>query len=204
MPKIKHAVKKKTDLVVVIAKEVSPIVTHAQSLVIDSPANLKIAVAALSKLNSYLDRVVEDREKITVPMNAALKEVRAKYKPIESTLETAIELIRGKMSSFQTELMQLQKKREAEIAAKIEAGTINLETAVAKLDAIEAPAQGVRTDAGLVNFKTVKRLKITSVEQIPDEYWVVDESAVLEALKKGYIIPGAQIEEVQVPINYRA
>ena len=204
MPKIKHAVKKKTDLVVVIAKEVSPIVTHAQSLVIDSPANLKIAVAALSKLNSYLDRVVEDREKITVPMNAALKEVRAKYKPIESTLETAIELIRGKMSSFQTELMQAQKAKEAEIASKVEAGTINLETAVAKLDAIEAPAQGVRTDAGLVNFKTVQRLKITIPESIPRIYLVVDEAALLSDLKLGKVIPGACIEEVQIAVNYRS
>ena len=204
MPKIKHAVKKKTDLVVVIAKEVSPIVTHAQSLVINDPASMKVAVAILSKLNSYLDRLTEDKERLTLPLNATIKEVRSRYKPQETILTAAIAAIRDKLSFFQTAAMKAQKEAEAKIASKVEAGTINLETAVAKLDAIEAPAQGIRTDAGLVNFKTVKKLKITSVEQIPDEYWVVDESALLEALKKGYIIPGAQLEDISVPVNYRS
>ena len=195
---------KKKDIVVAIAKKVSPIVKGAQSLVIDSPDSLRTAVETLSKLNSYLDRVVLDREKITVPMNAALKDVRAKYKPIESTLETAIELIRGKMSVFQTASMQAQKEAEAKIAAKVEAGKIDLDTAVSKLNAIEAPAQGVRTDVGMVNFKTVKKLKITNPSLVPDEFWFIDEAVLFAALKNGRVVPGAEIEEIQVAINYRA
>lgn len=203
MPKIKQTPTKSKDLVAKIEKEVSPIVSEAQALTITSPESLTAAVSTLSKLNSMNDRIVEDREKITKPLNAALKEVRAKYKPLESMLETAIGLIRTKMSTYQTDLMRKKKVEDEAAAAALAAGEVSIEDAANALATTPPPAAGVRTEEGIVNFKTVQQLKITRLEEIPRKYLIVDEKPLLAALKAGTLVPGAEIEEVQVPINYR-
>ena len=95
--------------------------------------------------------------------------------------------------------MQTQKKREEEIVANLD----NLESAVANLEGLDAPVDIIQTDAGVVKFKSEKRLKIIDRSKVPDAFWVIDEAALLAALKTGQLIPGAQIELIQVPINYR-
>lgn len=207
--------KAKKDLVEVVTKEVSPIVKEATELVIETQAQMPAAVSLLSRLNTLNDKVVEDREKITKPMNAALKEVRAKYKPVESALEEAIGLIRDKMSAFQTEQVRIKKAKEAEEAAKVASGEVSLEEGVAALEGTSSEVASVETKEGDVSFKTVEKLKIVNTEQLIkdiienhagsfERFVSYNEKELLIALKAGTVIKGVTIEEIQVPINYRA
>lgn len=191
--------------ITVFEKEIDPIASEAEVLTIVTQEDMAGAVTLLSNLNRSLDKITEEKEKVTKPLNEALKAERGRWKPFETKLESAISTIRSKMSSYQTESARLAKIEEEKIAARIAPGKGNLsmETATKKIDEIERADKSVATDAGLVKFRTDKKLKITDALIIPREYLVVDEKAVFEALKKGTTIPGAEIEEVQTPVNIR-
>lgn len=190
---------------IAIKKEISPLIEKAQNLKITGPKQITQATEFLSQANTYLDKLTEEKEKLTKPINEALKEIRARYKPTELVLQEAISTLRSSISKYQTEQLKLKQKEEEKIAARIGEGKgkIKLETAVEKMSSISTPAQNIQTDTGSIRFRTDKVLKITDPNKIPREYLILDESAILKALKLGAIIPGAEIELIQTPINSR-
>jgi hypothetical protein len=189
--------------VAVIEKNISPIITEAKKLAITSPESLEDATVTLSKLNTSLDAITTEKEKVTKPLNEALKAERNRWKPLELTLEEAITLIRDKMSVYQTKVIKEQREAEEKIASRVEKGTLKVETAVSKLQDIERPAEKIATSAGSLRFRTDKILKIVSPGDIPREYLIPDEKLILADLKAGKEVSGCVIEEVQTPINSR-
>ena len=186
-----------------IIKEISPVVKKAQELIINSSESMSEAVVFLSQCNKYLDTLVADREKLTKPINESLKAIRDKYRPADTMINEAIISIRSKMSLYQTKQIQLQKEKEAKIAARLEKGNLSIEKAMAKIEAIDSPESEVKTLEGLVKFRESLVLKIIDELAIPREYLVVDEKKLLEALKTGKTVAGAEIEIKLIPINYR-
>jgi hypothetical protein len=189
-----------------IIKDIVPIIAEASSLKIESPSALRTATETLSRLNRNLDRVIEEKEKITTPLNQALKAERARWKPLETKLQEAIDTIRSKMTLYATEQTRLQKEQEASVAGRIKPGKGNfsLETGLQKLSEIEKAPESVETEAGTIKFRTDKRLKVLDESLIPRKYLVIDSKKLLEALKEGIEVPGATLEEVQIPINFRS
>jgi len=54
-----------------------------------------------------------------------------------------------------------------------------------------------------VQFREKKTLKVTDITKIPHEYFDLNETRLLEALKAGTFTPGAEIEIVLIPYNLR-
>lgn len=190
---------------ITIAKEVSPVVGRAMELEIVDGETMKVGVELLSRLNQFNDKIVAEKERVTKPLNEALKAERSRWKPIETQNGEAIDHIREEMSKYQTEQVRKQKEEEAKIAARVGEGKgkLKIETAVRKIEEIEVADKEVATDAGLVQFREKKQLKITDATKIPKIYWTIDEDMLFEALKKGEVVEGAEIEILQVPVNYR-
>ena len=188
-----------------IKKQIIPVIEDALTLKIKSQADLVTATEILSKLNKFVDKVTEEKEKVTRPLNEALKAERARWKPIENQYTEAIETVRKLMTDYQTNLVKQQKEEEMKIAARIGEGKgkLRIETAVKKLDAITKAEKEYAKTEGLVQFAEQKVLKITDLSLIPRQYLIVDEKAVLEALKAGQSVPGAELDTIQVPRNYR-
>lgn len=191
------------DLSVVIQSEVSVYEREANALVIKTDADMELAVKILSATNTTADRVQAEKEKITKPLNEALKAERARWKPIEDACANAIATIKAKMVAFQRQLEAENAKKEEKIMARVEKGTLRTETAVAKLEALPDAKASVTTDAGMVQWRVVKKLVISDPMLIPREYLVVNEVAVKEALKAGKVVPGASFVEEKVPANFR-
>lgn len=184
-------------------KEISPIVAKATALKISSPETMSQSAELLSQCNKFLDKVTADKKAITDPINKALKEVRAKYKPIEEPLEEAIAIIRKEQSQYQTSLILKQREQEKKISDRVAKGTLKIETAVSKLEALDRPETKVETNSGSVSFREDKVLKITDITKIPREYLNPDEKRILNGLKDGFDIPGCELETVMVPVNKR-
>ncbi len=148
---------------------------------------------------------MEEKEKVTKPLNQALKAERARWKPLEDMYTEAIEALRTTMTIYQTELVRVQKEEQAKIAARVGEGRghLKVETAVKKLSEVATPEKEVSTNAGLVQFREVKVLKIVDLDMISREYFDLNESRLLTDLKAGIVVPGAEIETKQVPANYR-
>lgn len=191
--------------ITVYEDEISPISKQALSLYITDTESMAQGVTLLSTINKSLDRIVAEKEKVTKPLNEALKAERDRWKPMETVLSDAIDAVRSQMSTYQTNAAKLAKEQEEAIAARVAPGKGNLSmaTAIKKMDAVEQPEAQVATDAGLVKFRTTQVLKITDETKIPRHYLTVNEKLLLEDLKKGVSVYGAEIEEKQVPVNFR-
>lgn len=191
--------------IVVIKKELVPIAKKAMEMEIVGDKTMIEAVAILSKLNQFNDRVTEIKETVTKPALEILKVERARWKPIEMQYQEAIESLRFKMAIYQTRLVNKKREEEEAIARRIKPGTGNLsvEKAAEKIDALEVVEKEIATADGLVQFREKPELKITDINLIPREYLVVNEKLLLQDLKEGKVIAGAEVGMVQVPVNYR-
>lgn len=191
--------------IAIIEKQVSPIVQKAESLKVKDEKTKKAASLMLSELNVQRDRVIAEKERITKPLNEALKVERNRWRPIENILDTAISSLRNSLSDYQTEEVKRARAEEAKIAARAGEGKgkLKVETAVAKIEEIERPDEKVVTDAGMVRFREDQILKIVDEKAIPREYLVPNEALILNDLKAGKSVKGCEIDIKLVPINHR-
>jgi len=187
----------------IIESEINPIVNQANSLTVKDEQSKLEASNLLSSLTLYLRRTVEDKETITKPMLASLNAVRGKYKPIEATLTTAIDILRANIGQYQTKQLEIQKAEENKIAIRVGEGRGKLkeETAMRKIEALPTVETRLEADNGTISFRTDRVLKITDIALIPDEYFNLDESRLLKALKAGVTVNGATLEEKQTVIT---
>lgn len=200
----------------VIEKEIAPLVAKAVLMKIENDAQLVQSGEVLSRLNLYADNVKEKKDTVKKPLDLALKNLKGLFKPLEDKLEQGIEAIRGAQSAYQTEKVRLTREAEAKIASRIGEGKgkLKLETATEKMGEIEQPLMKSVTASGSLQFRKDKKLKITSgyklIKDIMENhatnfetYVSFNETAILNALKAGVVIKGAEIELVQTPINRR-
>jgi hypothetical protein len=186
-----------------IKAEVTPFVDEANAVAIKDAKTMSGAVEMLSIANKNLDRIKEEKEKVLKPLREAAKAEKARWKGMEDVLKVAVETLRSKIGTYQTEEDRKAKEKEEKLAARVAKGSMKAETAIKKMDTVDRPEEKVATMAGSISFRTDKKLKITKEADIPREYLVVDEKKLLTALKAGIQVPGAEIEEVKVPINRR-
>ena len=172
-------------------------------VIVKTSEDMVKAAEVLSRLNKYMDGLVEEREKVTKPLNEALKAERARFKPTEDKLSEAIAWVRREMSRYETERQLLINKGEEAAAKKVAAGKISLEDAVAVAEKGSGGASVLATSSGTVKFRTDKVLRIVNAGKVPRKYLIVDEKVVLEVLKGGGVVLGCVLDVVQVPINRR-
>lgn len=189
----------------IIEQRIPPIVEEAKKLKIKDTKTMARGAEILSQANKELDRLKESKEKITKPIEAGLKEVKDRYKPGETMLKDTITDLRGKISEYQTEQDRLIQEEEERIASRVKEGKGNLsaETASKKIAELDRPEEVVSTEAGMVKFRTDKKLEIFDETKIPREYLVPNERLILEDLKAGKEIAGTRIKEIKTPINFR-
>ena len=186
-----------------IVETILPAIPKLEAIKIKDAASMEKATEYMSKANKFLDALKKDREAITKPINDSLKAIRAKYKPTEDKLTAIVANIRTQMTVYQTEQLRLQAEEERKITDMIEKGTLTMETAIKKIENIETPANKTTTDLGSVSFRATPRLKIIDEKLIPREYLIINEDAIMGALKANITVPGAEIEIIQVPVNRR-
>jgi len=191
--------------VAVVEKDVSPLVVQAESISITSPEDMQGAVAFLSRLNTQLDRITTEKERVTKPLNDALKVERSRWKPLETMLDQAISVVRQRISMYQTEATNKAKEAEDKIIARTGEGKgkFTAETAVRKLGEVERAEDTVATDEGVVKFRDKKCFEVVDIAMLPVEYIVPNEVAIRKRLVEGVELPGVRYWVEQTPINFR-
>lgn len=186
-----------------ITRQLSPLVKKAQNFEITSALEMKEAVIMLSELNKYSDRINLEKEKITKPLNEALKAERNRWKSIEIDLNNAIDITRKIITTYQTtETARVQKEAE-KIATRTTGGFLLPETAIRKLDEIKKPEEVVATNSGEVQFATTKKFEVINISLVPTDYLIANEPAIRVSMKNGIELPGIRYWTEEVPRNYR-
>jgi len=188
-----------------VEKEVSPLARRAQALIINSLGTMKDAVVFLSVLNKKLDSITEEKERITRPLNEALKVERGRWKPIDMAITSAIAAVRTAMTIYQTEQIRCAKEQELKIAARIGEGRgyLKTETAIKKFGEIERVNKEVSSDEGLVQFRATKKFEVMDMSLLPQEYHIADDVKIREAMKNGVELKGVRYYTEQIVVNYR-
>ncbi len=187
----------------IIQKELPAVQQIISTMEIVDSESLIHATTYLSQANKYLDSLVEEREKVTKPLNEALKAERARFKPVETSLNDVISILRAKMAIYQSNLVRAQQQAQAKVAAKVQSGYIKTETAVNKLEAMPVIEKEIATAEGLVQFAEVKKFEVISMKELPIEYHIPNEVDIRREMKLGNELPGVKYWTEQQPRNYR-
>jgi hypothetical protein len=159
----------------------------------------------------WLARIRLRRKEVQAQFDAPIKGLRAEIQKLttqrddllrplaeaEARIDAEIRAFRSRKAQ---EAAARQAKAEAQYEKKIErAMAKGLDpVAVAPPPVVPAPAKTVRTEVGKVTARKIRKFRIVDPAQIPDEYWVLDETKIGKAVRAGLDIPGVQTWEEEV------
>ena len=174
--------------------------------------------ASLQKSSGMLSDVVglkKDSETVrkifTTPHNEELKVINSFFKKLVMPLDKATGIIKEKVKSYyfiqeekerkaEKERLLAEAKREEEIkkAQEERREPVIIETpAVAEVKVPEKTVRGVA--GGSMTAKTVWRFEIIDEKLIPDEYRIISEKLIGEAVRQGlHEIPGTRIYQDKI------
>lgn len=171
-------------------------------VVIQSQSDMRDATGVLTNLIRMEQLLTTEKEKLTKPLNAALKEIRDRYRPAEMKLGEAIAQVRIEMARYQTQALKDAKKNEEEIAKKVINGEMNLDDAsVAIVDTIPTKSIASSEGTGTVSFRKNDVVRITNEKKVPRQYFDINLTRIKEALKKGKKVSGAVLDVVQTVVS---
>lgn len=188
---------------IAIVKEINPIIRKVEGIEIIDKNTMSDGVLLLSQLNKFSDVITKEKEKITKPLNDALREVRGRYKPVELTLDEAILSLKGKISKYQTEAQRKEQEDQQKIADKVASGKLSVDKALTKLENLEEVEEKIQTDAGSVSFRTMKKFEVLDLVKVPIGFHLPNEAKIRKAMMDGIELPGVRYFEEQSVVNKR-
>lgn len=163
-------------------RESQPLIVQAINLKIKNDTDLKSAAEMLAQVKKIAKNVKAQKDPIVKAMNESLKQVRGLFAPTEQGLSDAEVAIKSAILQY-TEKQEAKAAKKAErIEAKVDAGEMSLKAGMNKLSKVKQAETNVETDSGSANIRTVKKVRIVDVSQLPTSYFLRD--SVLEAIRK--------------------
>lgn len=189
-----------------VQKKVTGTAVAIMGITIKSDQDMTYASELLSQANKHADMVKADKEKLTKPLNAVLKNIRDRYKPVETELEKAIKHLRKEIGAYQTRKDEEAEKERARIAARVGPGRgkLGIETASKQIAEVTGPEKMVETASGSISFRDDYEITILNIREIPEQFLEVDEAGIKKALKAGGTVAGIAAKKIKVPINRRS
>lgn len=153
----------------------------------------------LSEIAAAEKVVTTRKEEITKPLMASLSSVRTLFRPYEDDFASAKKTIKNKVLQYNLLKEEEAEKERQRLAARVEKGTMKAETAVKKMGEIEeAPKTVQGTSGGKITTRIIKKMRILNEADLPREFLVPDEKKILEALKEGIVVPGAELYDEKI------
>lgn len=176
-----------------IAEEKAMTLADNSRIKVNSQPTLDQAKTSLTQVKEIKKIVQEKKDSVVKPLNEALKNTRALFKPIEDKVDVIETYLKGEVLRYNTKLLQEQRKREEEAQAKIEAGA-TFEEATKSVERIEKKIDAIPT-------RKIKRLKIIDASKIERQFLIPDEQAIKEALLSGIKVSGCELVEEEIIVN---
>lgn len=182
-----------------IKAQVTKLEKQATELTIATPEQNVAATELKAKLKEAGTLIKARKEEITKPLNEALKSARNLFAPLEQQFESADAIVGRKLIAYKQEVERKTREEEARIAARVERGTMKIETAEKKMENLPTVAKTTRTEHGAVQFRKIKKVQVINPDLVPDKFWVIDQvalrSAALAVGQLGEVIPGVKVYE---------
>lgn len=169
-----------------VMEEVKAIKITSSALLIDA-SNLFLKIKKAQKL------MAAEKEKMMRPLLTAVNVERGRWKDPENELIQAETLIEAKIKEYNRVTREEAERKQAQIDARVEKGTMREDTAMVKKLEIQQPQKAVFTNLGSMTEKNVKKVEIFDESLVPREYCDVNEVRVRKAALSGIEIPGVRV-----------
>lgn len=193
-----------TKQLTVIKTKTTKVLNRANELSVTNQEEFEDAANILSDMKAVMKEAEADRKTITAPLNEALKNVNGRYKPLKDMLTEAEGIIKKKLATYQSEIQAKLDEEEAELRKQMAAGEVTPEEAVSEMENKESIGSSFDTKRGSVQFKKVRKVRVTNVAKVPANY--LNDPKVLEAITSvvrqdaldGVKIAGVEVYEDKV------
>ena len=178
-----------------IKAQVTKLENQANQVVISNQDDYVKGVDLVSKLKETGNLIKEKKESITKPLNEALKNARSLFAPIEMQFDNAERIVKSKLLEYKQKKDTEARAEEARIAARVEKGTLKLETAERKIQEVERVDTTTRGNRGEVQTRKIKKVRIVNEASIPREYLIPDMVKIRKDALAGIVINGTEVYE---------
>ena len=165
---------------------------------------LEEATGFLLEIKAVSKGIADKKNPIIKGLNDSIKEIRALFEPAEDRLFQAEGSVKSSILEYNMRVEEKAEREAAKIEKKVDEGKMKLSTGMGKISNIEQASQPVQTKSGSVQFRTIKRIKITDVSKLK-VYMMrprVQEAMrieIVEDVRKGMSVPdGAEQYEEKV------
>ena len=192
----------------VVKTQVSKAFNIAQDLKIKTDADLKEATNILTKIKTVYKLVKERMDSPVKLAYAAYKNIKAEQEKTFGEMiekcETAESLVKNAMVEYQENLEAEARKKEAEIAKKLNENKISEAKAEKALEKLPEIKTEVVSSKGQAQFRTVKEVEIFDESLLPRQYLIPNTSLINKDAKSGIEIPGVKVVEKKTVAGFSA
>lgn len=154
----------------------------------------------VKQIKTLLKEVEDRKEKFTGPAKLIIAEAKNIFDEAINWFKNAEKELKAKAGIYMMEKERHNAAKEAKIAADLEAGKINTDKAVSKLENLPETSKNVATENSKMQMRKIWTPYITKPELVPDEFWIIDESRVKREAKERHKnglpqIPGVEMKE---------
>ena len=179
--------------ITIIKQKVSKALSLSEMLAINDAKGLAGAIDFLQKIKLTGKVIKNAKEKITKPLNAALKEARDLFRPAENDYLQAEKNVKQKILDYNIAEEKKREEQERKLAERVEKGTLKMDTAVKKIE--EMPGVSQQGKTGKVSMRTIQKVVINNEAKLPRKYLIPNETLIRKDALAGVEIPGVEIVE---------
>jgi hypothetical protein len=133
------------------------------------------------KIKEIKNHLEELKAEFVKPAKDIIEKARARYDEKIKRCEMIEKIIKDGAKKYYIQKEDERKKKEDEIAKKLEEGKIKTETAVRRIEKLPEVQKTVRTDESGLQVKKRRVPIIEDPSKIPHEFWEINEPMVRKA-----------------------
>ena len=186
-----------------IKKDAKSLQVKVQKLKITTDKEAVQATEMLSQVKARAKRIEEIRLSYTKPLNDSLRKINGDFKMALAPYEEMERMLKRCILDFRAEQEKIRRAEEEKLRKEAERKAIAeakknktsqkkaLENVI--VPTIEKADSAIHSASGVAKTRLVWKHKITDFSKLPDEYKVVNDTAIRNARKGGLmIIPGVE------------
>lgn len=171
-----------------IKNETNKRVSSVNLIRVRSNADLVMAKNTLIELTQIGKNIKAQKEKVSKPLQLALKANRAFFNPLVERVTEAKDILKEKMLDYSDKIDAKKEEKETEVTKKVEDGELSIAQASKKLAKIEERASAVPV-------RVLRKVEVIDEKKVPREYLMLDMVKIRKDALAGVKISGVKVVE---------
>lgn len=153
----------------IVKEKVAGAIKEVEKIEIKTDEDLNKAGLVLTNIKKLGKFIKQEKEKLTVPLNEAIKNARAMFKPFEEDIEKAEHQVSRAMAGYADRIEKERRSKEESIAKRAEKGQLKEETAIRKMEELGEEKKTLHNEGGSVTFTKIRKVRFGDLGSLSAE-----------------------------------